>query len=188
MIFGKYAIPIAKHLFNQNFIYTTKTVSESYYSNDLTIGVPIHKFKNSKKININFNKYFLIISTNIPHKNIKTIIDAIISINSNSSIDIYFHPNNDIDSLETIQIKVWPKDHIYLEKNISFNVYFQDIDFEVGDINNDLLIDVIDILIIVNHINENILIDNQFIYADLNYDQNIDILDIVLIIDIILNN
>ena len=77
---------------------------------------------------------------------------------------------------------------LYLEKNISFNVYFQDIDFEVGDINNDLLIDVIDILIIVNHINENILNDNQIIYADLNYDQNIDILDIVLIIDIILNN
>ena len=45
-----------------------------------------------------------------------------------------------------------------------------------------------DILIIVNHINENILNDNQIIYADLNYDQNIDILDIVLIIDIILNN
>ena len=40
----------------------------------------------------------------------------------------------------------------------------------------------------VNHINESILNDNQFIYADMNYDQNIDILDIVLIIDIILNN
>jgi len=163
----------------------------STQNNSYENGIELTNLENFIKFTIN-NKSGYSLDYNYEFNNINgdsfEDIQDIISINLNSSIDIYFHPNNDIDSLETIQIKVWPKDHKYLEKNISFNVYFQDIDFEMGDINNDLIIDVIDILIIVNHINENILNDNQFIYADMNYDQNIDISDIILIIDVILNN
>ena len=55
--------------------------------------------------------------------------------------------------------------------------------FELGDINNDSNIDILDVIqlvnIILNDINES--------FADINNDQNIDILDVIQLVNIILN-
>ena len=58
----------------------------------------------------------------------------------------------------------------------------------LGDINQDTYIDVLDIVLIVNHITGNMLLnDGQLNLADFNSDFLIDVLDIVQIINIILD-
>ena len=53
----------------------------------------------------------------------------------------------------------------------------------IGDINNDLVVNVQDIILLVN-----MILSNQIDFiADLNEDSNVDILDIILLINIILN-
>lgn len=155
------------------------------------IGIELTNLENFVKFSIinksGYNLEYNYELTNINGDSFEDTQD-IININSNSSSDIHFYPNSHIDSIETLQIKVWPKEHSYLEKIIFYNVYYNNIEFAMGDVNNDSFIDVIDILIIINHINENTLNDNQLIYADINDDLNVDILDVVLIVNIILNN
>ena len=57
-----------------------------------------------------------------------------------------------------------------------------------GDVNQDNQFDVNDIIILLDHIlEEEILNDNVLIIADFNLDQNIDIFDIIGIVNLILN-
>ena len=59
-------------------------------------------------------------------------------------------------------------------------------DLILGDVNNDLTINIQDIIIVISFILENQLPDeNQMIVADLNQDNEINVLDIVLILDLI---
>ena len=58
-------------------------------------------------------------------------------------------------------------------------------DYNIGDINYDGIINVLDVMIIVSYIfGENM--SNQLMLCDLNYDFSIDILDIMYLIEIIL--
>ena len=70
-----------------------------------------------------------------------------------------------------------------LEQEFGENFIHPDDLFELGDINNDSNIDILDVIqlvnIILNDINES--------FADINNDQNIDILDVIQLVNIILN-
>ena len=58
-----------------------------------------------------------------------------------------------------------------------------------GDINNDNVVDILDIMIIVNYIvTNNDLTQQEYDLANINNDQVVDILDIIMMINIILNN
>ena len=58
-----------------------------------------------------------------------------------------------------------------------------------GDINNDNVVDILDIMIIVNYIvNDSELEQQEYDIANINNDQFVDILDIIIMISIILNN
>ena len=59
---------------------------------------------------------------------------------------------------------------------------FENIDFE-GDINNDGIIDILDIILVINLILSFEYLEN----SDLNSDGIIDILDIILLVNIILD-
>ena len=60
--------------------------------------------------------------------------------------------------------------------------------YNIGDINSDDSIDILDIIMIVEFILEIEIPTNQeFILADINIDQEIDVLDILMIVDIILS-
>ena len=62
-----------------------------------------------------------------------------------------------------------------------------DTQFESADINQDGVLDVIDIIMVINHIIEaSLLNESQQGSADLNADGNINILDIIEIINLIL--
>ena len=59
--------------------------------------------------------------------------------------------------------------------------------YEVGDVNFDFLINVVDIVGIIGHIMEsNSLPDEALIYADINHDNEINVVDIVQLVNIIL--
>ena len=60
---------------------------------------------------------------------------------------------------------------------------------ELGDINLDNTIDILDIVVILNFVLElNEPSQDEFWLSDINSDQNINILDIVLIVNVILSN
>ena len=58
-----------------------------------------------------------------------------------------------------------------------------------GDINQDDILNVLDIVMIVNFIiNENTISNKQFAISDLNLDEIINVLDIVVLVSLILAN
>lgn len=73
-------------------------------------------------------------------------------------------------------------------QEIPINIILED-QFLIGDINNDLEVNIVDIVLLVNQILESTeLTDEQFIISDVNQDLQINILDIVLLINLILSN
>ena len=58
-----------------------------------------------------------------------------------------------------------------------------------GDTNNDSEVDVLDIVMIVDHLtSEALLIGDSLCQADINFDLSVDILDVVIIVSAILQN
>ena len=71
----------------------------------------------------------------------------------------------------------------------SFSLIFQTTEAQPGDINQDGTCDVIDIILMINHIIEDeILTDDQVELADMNDDGSVDIMDIILVVSIIINS
>ena len=64
------------------------------------------------------------------------------------------------------------------------NSYCQEVEFQLGDINGDSSINILDVIQIVN-----LILENEYSQAvDMNYDGNVNVLDIVIIVEIILGN
>ena len=65
------------------------------------------------------------------------------------------------------------------------NSYCEEVSVEylMGDINNDFIINILDVIVIINLI----LDGEELAIADMNYDHSINILDIIILVDIILN-
>ena len=58
--------------------------------------------------------------------------------------------------------------------------------WQVGDINNDDIINVLDIINLINYILETALPNEcEYLVSDVNYDSNLDILDVVLMVNLI---
>ena len=68
------------------------------------------------------------------------------------------------------------------------DVFLDSDSYEYGDINQDLMINVIDINLIINYIVSNIELNEfQMILSDVNSDTIINVVDIISIVNIILN-
>ena len=90
----------------------------------------------------------------------------------------------------------WSCEYISELQTIRFGTYGRGIwDFKLdenyeisfGDINNDLVINIQDIILVIGFILNNITpSDIQFLNSDLNQDEEINVLDIMLILDLIL--
>ena len=109
------------------------------------------------------------------------------SHNYNDSIEFYI--NYDFLSLLTGD---YAAKFIFSDDNIN-NAANEIVEFSVsnnqlGDVNIDSIVDVLDIVITIEIILDLIEpSDIQLLLADLNYDSSIDVLDVIMIIDIILN-
>lgn len=58
----------------------------------------------------------------------------------------------------------------------------------VGDINNDNIVDIFDIVILVNYIVDGNILEEEYSLADINSDDVVDVLDIIMMINIILGS
>ena len=94
-------------------------------------------------------------------------------LNVNSVIPYFTQNDIWIDPIDTLQI-LFDEWH-----ETSF-------EYELGDINQDLIIDILDIVIIINTILGDEITGTQFYLADINSDNILNIQDIILIINIIL--
>ena len=109
-------------------------------------------------------------------------------IDSFSASELIIYPSDPIESMQQVHLKIWPKYHTYLEKNMFFNVIFNNIILQLGDANFDDLIDILDIIIIIDFIiYEQVLNDNQLFVSDLNSDEIVNIMDIIILVEFILN-
>ncbi len=81
-----------------------------------------------------------------------------------------------------------PNDYYYQILNDSFNFLYQFLDIGsnelLGDINNDQIVNILDIIVIVDYV-----INNEYIsIADINTDNILNILDIILVVNIIIGD
>ena len=90
--------------------------------------------------------------------------------------------NNNEASSTTISLSVWPIHHGYAIKELMFSVFPSTA--LLGDINQDNIFNVLDVVLMVNIILE---LSDAVENADINGDNAIDILDVVLLINIILD-
>ncbi len=88
---------------------------------------------------------------------------------------------------------VWEYEHNGIGQNTISKAFKYPIDYlshyaELGDVNLDSVIDILDIILIVNFILEEIdFTDEQFYMSDLNQDQDVSVIDIIIISNLILS-
>ena len=67
---------------------------------------------------------------------------------------------------------------------IADNSYCEDIPYELGDVNQDSIINIQDIIIIIN-----LILNGEFdLVADINLDSTVNVLDVIQLVNIILDN
>ena len=72
-IYGRFVLPLSSKFLRHQLVYTTGSVNSDYTGFKKVIGVPILPYNQIIKEKVPFKKYFLIISTNLPHKNLSVI-------------------------------------------------------------------------------------------------------------------
>ena len=61
-------------------------------------------------------------------------------------------------------------------------------DYIIGDINNDMIINIFDIVLLIEYILNEIEISIPLSYLDINNDTHINIVDVILLVDLVLNS
>ena len=96
-------------------------------------------------------------------------------LNINSVIPYYTDNGIWIDPIDTLQ-------------TVYDNWYETDFNYEIGDVNQDLAINILDVVAVVNGILDGNISGIEYYLADINEDGLINILDIINIVNIILDN
>ena len=155
------------------------------YASDMQNGLYVLEFQEINAGWVNGNIYF---NNNIPLANasIKALLNnKTYFSNSNGEFTIGFPEGEHlfiVNEQDTISINFLP--HETINQNILIGGQLI-----LGDINQDSIIDVLDIIISINIILNNYEENNQeFWSADINSDDIVNIQDIILMIQIILNN
>ena len=97
-----------------------------------------------------------------------------------SNLEFGFQTQDSNINESYINFSIWPVYHEYSKKELSFLINNSNL---LGDINNDSVVNIIDVILVVNII----LDESNNQSADLNNDGLVNILDIVMIIDFILS-
>ena len=97
-----------------------------------------------------------------------------IDLNVNSVIPYFFNNGIWIDPIDTLQIAF----DEYISNNFNYNK---------GDVNQDSIIDILDVIIIVNIVLGDSPTGVQFLLSDINSDNLINIQDIIIVVSAILN-
>ena len=155
------------------------------YASDMQYGLYVFDFGQISAGWINGYIYF---NNSIPLANatIKSLFNnKTFSTDENGFFNIGFPEGNHqfvINEQDTISMNFLP------HQTISQNILIGD-EVSIGDINQDSIIDILDIIILINIILNNHEPNNQeFWTSDINSDQIINIQDVILIVQLILNN
>ena len=108
-------------------------------------------------------------------------------------IPLNYNDNPDLNTPWTYQIHVDAYDSPTATEPINtvpFQMAFQvkSMNYELfanGNVNGDGVLNILDVVLIINHITDDTLTEEQQVIADINFDGVVDILDVVLIINII---
>ena len=152
-------------------------INQFYNADSLILHVLDEDIEN---ISLQINDFYNLSAIGFSGEIINQIFDYDITINGpdSSSCNYYFNLNNNI---------FWLNTHTNCQLELgNYNIEF--IFSTNNDINQDGIWDVLDVVLIINHILDISLLNNiQIEYADLNNDQIINVLDIIEIINIIIN-
>ena len=194
---------------NRDYEYTAKGYIKTENANNVTFGVRYFRNRCSGELNEEYidpisgtidwtEKYF---NMSVPDET--DYIDFRMKSEDGTSAYAYF------DDLEIIQwenwknideaIELYPNDYYYVQFKSttaeSFNVQFTEMsyesfpDIELGDVNTDNEINILDVVSIVGYVLGNIEFDDtQINLADYNQDGDVNILDIVPMVSFILGN
>ena len=109
--------------------------------------------------------------------------ESSVTIEPYQTAELIFYPNDISNNVSTISLSIYPEHHEYANKNLIYNV--NKIDILSGDINNDGLVNVVDVISLVNIVLSN---SGNAGATDLNSDNQTNILDIVFLVSLILDN
>jgi len=106
-----------------------------------------------------------------------------ISISAYNSYELSFLANQ-IDLLSSnVMLSIWPVHHEYAVKELIYTVVNSS--QNNGDVNQDGLVNILDVVVLVNIVLENSL---NLDYADLNNDGEVNVIDIVMLVNQILES
>ena len=109
--------------------------------------------------------------------------ESSVTIDPYQTAELIFYPNDISNNVSTVSLSIYPEHHEYANKNLIYTV--NKISSFIGDLNEDGLVNVVDVISLVNivlGVNENL--EN----SDLNSDNQTNILDIVFLVSLILDN
>ena len=109
--------------------------------------------------------------------------ESSIIIEPYQTVELIFYPNDISNNVSTISLSIYPEHHEYANKNLIYTV--NKISSFLGDLNEDGLINVVDVISLVNIV---LGINGNLENSDLNSDNQTNILDIVFLVSLILDN
>ena len=136
---------------------------------------------NNSGYNHEYRYTFLEISDN--EQNLFEDVESSLIIEAFSSAELVFNANDVDYDVSMVNLAIYPVSHQYALKNLYFNVYKNDA--LLGDLNQDGLVNVIDIVVLVNIILGN---NQNAESADINDDGLVNVIDIVVLVSEILNS
>ncbi len=108
--------------------------------------------------------------------------ESSVTIDPYQTAELIFYPNDISNNVSTISLSIYPEHHEYANKNLIYTV--NKISSLLGDLNEDGLLNILDVISLVN----NILIGSENLENyDLNDDGQVNILDIVFLVSQILD-
>jgi len=126
----------------------------------------------------------LVVSTDFPND----IHLSHLKIDQNNDIqliNLYQQNNNFYFSISSQDTNVLIANSNYNNTNTTEIIFSLFLGYFIGDLNNDEVVNILDIIILVEHILNSVTADLEG--ADINDDGNVDILDVVQLVNIILN-
>ena len=106
--------------------------------------------------------------------------------NNMSMLEVLYAPNVDYNGYDSFTYNAVHDEFISEEATISLTVNSVNDDPNIGDLNDDGNVDVLDVIILVNHILSPVAVELDG--ADINNDGEVNILDLVALVNIILDN
>ena len=168
-VFDMSSIPTNSNILNIHFIFNQNGVSNSYVSISTELGSITNNLASNLYSNSDWFGYLISEQDGIENTIELPIDQFLFNINPQQINILLYNSGYGIDNSGI---------------NAPSIVIEYESDYILGDVNNDMVVNVLDIIETIN-----LILSNQYNeIVDMNYDSRLDVLDIVQLVNIILNN